>query len=396
MLSTGLGCSVHGLCAVLGPLSSDGVLAGLLVTFAVLLWLGVCAVSSRRHATRCLCAAIAIMILTIGRRLRRDLAREADNYVLQPQSIASDALGRPLAERLDSLFASHACTHAYLDVGSNLGVQIRKVYEPHKYPNAPVLTVFDEAFGAAVDRCRLVCAIGVEPNPWHAKRLSTLERKMNAVGAGVLVLRAAAGTRSGSVQFSVKADSSTTDTGAGVYARGKHTGETVRVDEINLAAVIAHVRSKLPPGGQLVMKLDIEGYERTVWPHLRATGAACLVNRTFVEWHLNHAWLDEDARADIKSIFRGASSRFSSAGVSAFERWLYAAVRPAEEVGARCPLSLLDMDDETYTRDGKEWPANGSLCTSPTERQRAAAPSSKIAARAPPPGRTVRFHPITG
>jgi len=27
----------------------------------------------------------------------------------------------------------HKCTGAYLDVGSNIGVQIRKLYEPHKY-----------------------------------------------------------------------------------------------------------------------------------------------------------------------------------------------------------------------------------------------------------------------
>lgn len=28
---------------------------------------------------------------------------------------------------------AHNCTGAYIDVGSNIGVQIRKLYEPHKY-----------------------------------------------------------------------------------------------------------------------------------------------------------------------------------------------------------------------------------------------------------------------
>ena len=36
--------------------------------------------------------------------------------------------------RVDALFTRHGCVHAYLDVGTNIGVQIRKLYEPHKYP----------------------------------------------------------------------------------------------------------------------------------------------------------------------------------------------------------------------------------------------------------------------
>ena len=36
--------------------------------------------------------------------------------------------------RIDRLFARHNCQYVYLDVGSNNGVQIRKLFEPHKYP----------------------------------------------------------------------------------------------------------------------------------------------------------------------------------------------------------------------------------------------------------------------
>ncbi len=39
------------------------------------------------------------------------------------------------------------CYHVYLDVGSNVGVQVRKLYEPELYPQAAVKPVFDEAFG---------------------------------------------------------------------------------------------------------------------------------------------------------------------------------------------------------------------------------------------------------
>ena len=59
----------------------------------------------------------------------------------------------------------------YIDVGSNVGVQVRKLYQPHLYPDAPVLKVFDEAFGANRNLSQ-VCAVGLEPNPKHTERLT--------------------------------------------------------------------------------------------------------------------------------------------------------------------------------------------------------------------------------
>ena len=81
-------------------------------------------------------------------------------------------LGAADEARLDQLFAKHRCSHAYLDVGSNIGVQLRKLFEPHKYRGASVLPVFDQHFGSEPSaRCR-VCAIGIEvrsqDSPWTA------------------------------------------------------------------------------------------------------------------------------------------------------------------------------------------------------------------------------------
>ena len=75
-------------------------------------------------------------------------------------------------------------------MGTNIGVQIRKLFEPHKYPNASVLPVFEQLFGPA-PRCG-VCAIGIEPNPRHAARLHRLQRDLRAQGAPVLLLQARA------------------------------------------------------------------------------------------------------------------------------------------------------------------------------------------------------------
>jgi len=39
------------------------------------------------------------------------------------------------------------CYHVYLDVGSNIGVQIRKLFEPEKYPKGGIHSIFDKYFG---------------------------------------------------------------------------------------------------------------------------------------------------------------------------------------------------------------------------------------------------------
>ena len=44
------------------------------------------------------------------------------------------------------------CHHVYLDVGSNIGVQIRKLFEPEKFPNAGIHSFFQKSFGSIEKR----------------------------------------------------------------------------------------------------------------------------------------------------------------------------------------------------------------------------------------------------
>ena len=39
------------------------------------------------------------------------------------------------------------CYHVYLDVGSNIGVQVRKLYQPEQFPGALIINQFRLAFG---------------------------------------------------------------------------------------------------------------------------------------------------------------------------------------------------------------------------------------------------------
>ena len=51
------------------------------------------------------------------------------------------------------------CRHVYLDVGSNIGVQVRKLYQPELYPGAVVLPVFKEAFGRYAGNAQFILGI---------------------------------------------------------------------------------------------------------------------------------------------------------------------------------------------------------------------------------------------
>lgn len=65
----------------------------------------------------------------------------------------------------------------YLDVGSNVGIQIRKLFEPELYPDADALPIFDTRFAPPEERKadRGLCAVGFEPNSRNQQRLLDLQ-----------------------------------------------------------------------------------------------------------------------------------------------------------------------------------------------------------------------------
>ena len=59
---------------------------------------------------------------------------------------AGDAYDQAVRD-IDALIDRTNCTSFFLDVGSNVGVQVRKLYEPHRYPASPIGSMFAAAFG---------------------------------------------------------------------------------------------------------------------------------------------------------------------------------------------------------------------------------------------------------
>ena len=178
-------------------------------------------------------------------------------------------------------FALSECRYLYLDVGSNIGVQVRKFFEPEQYPESPILPLYNEVFGFDIEeRRRLGCAIGVEPNPESHIVLNKIETAYRKVGwrahfllAGVWDESIAEGLR-----FSCPKGISAQHHcwGGRMLPPGARPreGEVVQhIPVLSLAELVAEVEARRGPrevddhaGGEAfirLMKLDVEGAEYT-------------------------------------------------------------------------------------------------------------------------------------
>lgn len=282
-------------------------------------------------------------------RTRAQSTTETDPYLVAVR----DQQSRD-EQQIDMLFRRHNCSAAYLDVGTNIGVQIRKLYEPHKYPSAGVLPVFRASFGRESSRCH-VCTIGFEPNPHHVKRLSELEARLRRAGAGVLVFHAAAGATDGAVTLRTPVRKNQfQDAGANTLETSSPTtGKYVlhRVRMIQLSRILRHVRTLTRD--QVLVKLDIEGAEWTVLPELMATRALCSANRIFIEYH--DAWLKSvEAVAPPGAVLERASYRIMASSLPRIRTELEAALQKLNRSGV-CNVELLSIDDETFLNDGRSF-----------------------------------------
>ena len=88
------------------------------------------------------------------------------------------------------------CLHVFIDLGSNRGLQIRKLYEPDTFPLAPILPLYEKYFGKPEDRnLQEVCSVSFEPNSKHAAHLRAMSEGYSSCGIKMLVYQAGVGHR---------------------------------------------------------------------------------------------------------------------------------------------------------------------------------------------------------
>ena len=322
------------------------------------------------HATRGAMPRLEALLIVYGQVVagRPDCDSNSPQQRCDSDQNATSGVWHDIRE----MIREHRCHSVYLDIGSNIGVQIRKLYEPALYNHIdpkmrkfarmfnvfdeptpaerdagiqkgasfwnttpPVLPVFEEYFGPA-PRCG-VCAIGVEPNPWHTPRHAALQAALRGVGVGALWLSETA------VDVT---DGWTTIEGqpgqrwkTGVNGVGAQIGRgNFRVKTMDLARLVHFVHRHLRKAddgrpSKLVMKIDTEGTEYRVLPHLLARRAACLLDFIFLEWHPEPAPYGSDRQREVRQMTMDALR-----------------TKP-------CKTAISDLDDETFLTDGKPFPS---------------------------------------
>jgi len=233
--------------------------------------------------------------------------------------------------------ASTACRDFYFDFGSNIGVQIRKLYEPHLYPGAAVLPYFDKVFGNVTRRRNSVCAFGFEANPHHSARLKMLEDIYQAKNWQVhFFTETAVGAVDGTLDFFADGDPKREEWGSSIFdwTRG---ARKVTVRQINAANIIynltsRHARDDASPRN-IIAKMDIEGSEYKVLAQLLDRGMLCQSNLTeiLIEWHVRMIPKAEQNNAvEFEKKFGTILSR-----------------------QACNATTIVDLDDESFLHDGK-------------------------------------------
>ena len=281
------------------------------------------------------------------------------------------------------------CTGLFVDAGANIGMHARFLFEPQQYPSNMYNSLFNAHFGPEASRGTL-CAIEFEPNPAHRTRHERLAAAYAARGWRVLYAPYGVGAARGNLTFyhNDEPDGKSSDKheewGFSVKKRQGELSIPVVVPTIDLARFLAlyagrdgafsdgESRSRRPI--TTVVKMDIEGEEFAVLPHLLARSTLCAaVDAITVEFHY---WL---APYQLDGAVGGVevSSEGSAQDVGAMLRMM------ARDAGraAGCRTAAIDeLDDETYLHD-----RNAQQLTDPTPGEVGGIPPETPGDRSPKP-----------
>lgn len=204
------------------------------------------------------------------------------------------------------------CRHVFLDVGSNIGIHARFLFEPSKYPeSSSSVAAFDREFGSPRDN-RDYCVFAFEPNPKFERRHLDMQEAYASIGLRYVPIFAGASDADGNFTFYHSAfEKEEWETGFSAVTPKTlygHDATAKTVPIIRLASWIRdEIQDRLLPDDvddgrprsttynahgnaepKVIMKLDIEGLEFKVFPDLLLSGALC-DNIYFLMGEFHHA-----------------------------------------------------------------------------------------------------------
>lgn len=251
------------------------------------------------------------------------------------------------------------CYHIFLDVGANIGVHGRFLFEPDKY-NETVIAgkFFDQEFGKQRDN-RDFCVVAFEPNPRQKKRLESLANAYKAMGWRYHYIPAGIGDRDGNMTFYHLHDERHMEWGFGSIRKVDplgFAGQEEHVPVIRLASWLENeVRNRraIPEKKfgeyekpKVVMKFDVEGLEFMVLPDLLLSGSLCsTVDFLFGEFHYQ----------DLFYPLEFPEHNFTLKDSTEAREFANNAIRMMQ-VSRSCITKYDCRDDESYLKDGLPLP----------------------------------------
>ena len=242
----------------------------------------------------------------------------------------------------------NGCHHVFLDLGANIGVHARFLFEPGKYNDTkhPYPRVFDQIFGE--DRnLSSTCAFEFEPNPRHAERHLKVQRAYASQGWRYVHVPMGVSNESATLSFyrnpSFRHSSANNDWSFSAHPIGAQREAPVLVPTINIGAFLLRVARRVLPSDQrgrepprVLVKMDIESEEFRVLPPLLARPRRVLchsVDAMTMEWHC----ASPKCKPRVKELLGQLD---------------------ADKADGECRFKWLEgIDDESYVHDGKPLPA---------------------------------------
>ena len=232
------------------------------------------------------------------------------------------------------------CSNVYLDLGSNIGVQVRKLFEPERYPiydqrQNRVMDLFNQEFGDPAWRKNAhsaLCAFGFEPNPKHSSRLKSLENQYLSKGWKVHFFPFAVSNSDKMVTLYTENELEKNDWGATLYKTKVRFQNSVQVRQVRLANFVKQFFNRTRIN---IIKFDIEAAEYDVLLDLLNEGLLCqeYVKLIMVEWHTAYISV-----SDPNSVYRNPG----------IKQWI---------TSQRCNATkVLELADETYMFDNHVGP----------------------------------------
>jgi hypothetical protein len=247
------------------------------------------------------------------------------------------------------------CYHVFIDVGANVGVHTRFLYEPERYPLSDLaVSHFRAHFGDRRDK-RDLCAFAFEPNPAHKERHLQLQSAYKAMGWMYYPIFAGVSDQAGNLTFWHLNDTDYKEWGFNAFRSdsrwGKGVPETVPIvrladfllEDIRDRAMPSNVYGVYPQGPKVVMKMDTEGMEYVTLPDLLASGALCTtVDFCFGEFHGQDAFFPMNRTETHGGLYLKDGKEALEFGSQ-----LIRTMNSAQN----CKTNYSTFDDESYLRD---------------------------------------------